>query len=1209
MKTMWRLKVAGAVAVLCLVAAAERTGITVLEQAGPKCARYCVRSKGDEDLSKVVTNRNEIVELSVSDQVEEVPPGLFANMPNLRTVTIERNVKIGARAFANCPKLSCVHDRGLDLMTLPADAFEGCAKDCVCVHCAWERKTDVVRPLYGWACEYWISMSGYVQGVWRTEEAFYGRSQKDFKLLHHRGDKELLELPETVDGWKVTGLELSAIPADGKVRTLVLPATCTDKSEWRTGWPGTGTNGVSTVRLVICRGVIPRSVVPPDGEQGPLLCAYVPSDRKDVVWVPRTISPQMLHEGPVTVGETEDLTYCAVGDVAWVTSAKRPKELVSIPETIDGKRVISVMPTVLKGRTPRTLRLPKMQNGSWLLDPEIAGESVRDLRARYVDGKRKDSGQTVWLEDVSQADCDRWLDLKRFSGWKLLDAKGDYVGALRAIEKAAAAGEADAKIALESYLVHGRPGLYDIIDPDLAEQVRNNPQKLNGWQVFMIDSNGYPLPDWRNEMSPEERIFWLRYRAVRGDGDARRHLNEVGRKYHPLPTLGVYTDDAPARTVALDEAVGYDLAAGDYCGDLGRGKEAHLKVACTRIEGRPCVRYEWQDADDSRTRTMIYDGRYLMEENGGGDLEASSAEIRDMSISGKRIWLQRPRRTPGVWGPTARRLYGDMTQADESATFVLDPKTFNYAGVVCEPPKPEVGKTAGFGRPGKIEPYDADAALTKRCADFGFAPLWYEREAMDRSDPRYWEYAKRLKKGRSGEETCCREATVSRIACLFSDASTDGLTNALPLVVYFAGSGEQGTDLRKMFNQSAVFRTVRDPAFQAKHPCHLLAIMPPHFANVNAHYGNPKGKHRDLQQLYADLIFDLDRELKAKGRQPILIDRTALVGLGSGGTAAVALAHDYPERYAGACAMLNSPMVERPDAKHPGRWWYGTPADWGIEEDNTKACNYRAAGAVFKQTFYDESKQGFWWDGPFTSDEFRSWMAECFEKGPVVSDVKEAEATAEPVNPPVKEKRISLEPDLVLVKTEPNEAVYCGTAAEVAAGAKVPAGERIRTLDGITHLTINRGVKEVPAWAFAYSPDLRTVKIGLEVKSIGTKAFYSSRKLSLVDVLGYRQVGIAQDAFGGCSDDLSAMTWDKKIGCEDLTEDIPCAPLTRIVHMPFTTYGQLYRSEGYIWRTYKDKAELFMYMGKARTLIIPEMIGNRAVTDVMSSVLPDCENP
>ena len=463
---------------------------------------------------------------------------------------------------------------------------------------------------------------------------------------------------------------------------------------------------------------------------------------------------------------------------------------------------------------------------------------------------------------------------------------------------------------------------------------------------------------------------------------------------------------------------------------------------------------------------------------------------------------------------------------------------------------------------------------------------------MDKASPGYELHTRRLAKARSGEEATCGSATEDRISILFSDASAEGRTSSLPLVVYIAGSGEQGTDLKLMFRQTAVFSTVRDPKFQAAHPCHLLAIMLPRFANHSAHYGYPTGGQPDLQELYADLIFDLNRDLTAKGRQPIRIDRTALVGLGSGGTAAAALALDYPDRYAGVCAMLNAPLVDTTDDIHPGRWWYGTPADWKIEPDNEAARNYREAGADFRQTFYTDTKKANWWDGPFSSDEFRAWLAVCFKKGPVKS------GRTEHVMRPPKARiadwaKCDPLPVPVLVKTGADEAIYCGTEERF---TRIPEGERIRDLEGITYLRINTGVRKIPARLFENSPDLRTVVLGRDVKSIGTRAFANSRNLSLIYLSDCSQtLKLAADAFTDCSADLSIMQCGSPVGCTPFVTD-GLLIWKHQISIPSETSSRFYLSGDYVWETCGDAVNPLMYLGKEKTIVVPELLDGRRVT-------------
>ena len=124
---------------------------------------------------------------------------------------------------------------------------------------------------------------------------------------------------------------------------------------------------------------------------------------------------------------------------------------------------------------------------------------------------------------------------------------------------------------------------------------------------------------------------------------------------------------------------------------------------------------------------------------------------------------------------------------------------------------PEVGVTPGYGCPGRISPYEEDDELKALARKYRFRTGWFHRGFPKEGDPAYSSYKKRLEcwESKTNDVLSCYTCTVEKIPFLFSPAPGRG---PMPLVVYIAGSGEQGTDLKKMFRQTGVFDAVRDPS-------------------------------------------------------------------------------------------------------------------------------------------------------------------------------------------------------------------------------------------------------------------------------------------------------------------------------------------------------------------------------------------------------------
>lgn len=549
---------------------------------------------------------------------------------------------------------------------------------------------------------------------------------------------------------------------------------------------------------------------------------------------------------------------------------------------------------------------------------------------------------------------------------------------------------------------------------------------------------------------------------------------------------------------------------------------------------------------------------------------------------------------------------------------------------------PEVGVTPGYGCPGRISPYDEDDELKALARKYRFRTGWFHRGFPKEGDKQYQLYQDRLKcwELKTNDVLDCTTCAVEKIPFLFSPAPGRG---PMPLVVYIAGSGEQGTDLKKMFRQTGVFDAVRDPSFVFAQPCHLLAIMPPEFANRNSYihyphlYSHCSGEKDgvcseplrryshftgsiDLIRMYADLVFELQRELESKGRGTIDPNAIVLTGLGSGASAALSMMREYPGRYAGVCATYPSWQFLLPavDRYRPGRWWFALSEAYHEIDDkvNTMAEAYRKAGADVRLNYYPNGDN--WWNAQYLSPEFKSWLADCCAKGPLHG-----------------EKLIIARPKpgakLLLAKTGPDEATYYGTVEERPEGLPSEvAGKRIKDIKGIRYLYVDGSAREIPPEAFNRSKELETVHIKSHVTNIAARAFAESPKLNLVVFEDYRSPRIAADAFDGCAPALYGGTIGVPVEISWGVTKVSWGPTTSETNT--TVYGtrkislkshalpvdglfsthlflcddQLHRrlhiTGDFLWSEEgEDGANALMFLGEGRDVFVPDMLGGRPV--------------
>ena len=557
---------------------------------------------------------------------------------------------------------------------------------------------------------------------------------------------------------------------------------------------------------------------------------------------------------------------------------------------------------------------------------------------------------------------------------------------------------------------------------------------------------------------------------------------------------------------------------------------------------------------------------------------------------------------------------------------------------------PEVGVTPGYGCPGRISPYEEDDELKALARKYRFRTGWFHRGFPKEGDKQYQLYQDRLKcwESKTNDVLDCITCAVEKIPFLFSPAPGRG---PMPLVVYIAGSGEQGTDLKKMFRQTGVFDAVRDPSFVFAQPCHLLAIMPPEFANRNSYihyphlYSHCSGEKDgvcseplrryshftgsiDLIRMYADLVFELQRELESKGRGTINPNAIVLVGLSSGASAALSMMREFPGRYAGVCATSPSWQFLMPavDRYRPGRWWFAVSEahhDWDNEINKmVSAC--RGAGADVRLDYYPHGDN--WWNAQYSSPGFKSWLADCCAKGPLHG-----------------EKLIIARPEpgakLLLAKTGPDEATYYGTVEERPEGLPSEvAGKRIKDIKGIRYLYVDGSAREIPPEAFMQSAELETVHIKSHgLTNIAARAFAESPKLNLVVFEGSDSPRIAGDAFDGCAPALyggtigvpvkiswgvTKVSWGATngtnttiLGSRKISLKAHALPVDGLfsTHL-FLCDDQIHRRlhiEGeFLWSEEgEDGANALMFLGEGRDVFVPDTLGGRPVVALGRNLL------
>ena len=560
----------------------------------------------------------------------------------------------------------------------------------------------------------------------------------------------------------------------------------------------------------------------------------------------------------------------------------------------------------------------------------------------------------------------------------------------------------------------------------------------------------------------------------------------------------------------------------------------------------------------------------------------------------------------------------------------------------CGPHKmPEFGIDPGYGRPGEMLPYDEDEELKSLERPYGFRSGWFRPGAPkpgEKDFPRWSELNRKERAANAGQGV--QTSDDEKIPFLFSEADGNG---PAPLVVYIAGSGERGTDLKKMFRQTALFDAVRAFASVPGRACHLLAIMPPESSRgsfvfyphtyrgcvgdpcCNYPFFGPGVANLYFIRMYADLVFAVQRELEEKGGATVDPDAIVVAGLGSGASAAATMMREYPGRFAGACLTYPSPRFESTANRYrPGRWWFAM-SDAFHEIDgqvNAVVSAYRKLGAEVRTDYYPDVEN--WWNQQYASPEFGRWLAECFDKGPLHGErliVSRPERRGE----------------LLIAKTGPDVATYYGTTENHPEGLPADVSDRrIRDLKGIRFLYVDAKAGQIPPEAFLRSPDLETVCLMNNclvtnadhktyyangyVTNIGERAFAESSKLKLVIFANESTRRIGGNAFEGCARGLIGATVGVPVGeiekilhgtngtvqvvyskKFDLGSDVlPVDGLfgKRLFLSDDQLGRRLYVENDYLWSEEGAGAIALMYIGDERDVFVPATLGGRPVVAV-----------
>ena len=304
-----------------------------------------------------------------------------------------------------------------------------------------------------------------------------------------------------------------------------------------------------------------------------------------------------------------------------------------------------------------------------------------------------------------------------------------------------------------------------------------------------------------------------------------------------------------------------------------------------------------------------------------------------------------------------------------------------YDSLVGKADRQNAGKNAppampGYGFPGRLEKYGVTPDLKRQLERFSLAAGWFRRDksALD------------MLKAHELELLPANEIPY----LLFTPKRG---AKPVPMVIYFGGTGEHGTNLVEQFHQTTIFSKITSPEFQKDNPCYLFAPMVPKGAYLQC----GRAWNPPMADLVCDAMYAVIRD---SARPPVDTNRLYLTGLSYGGSAAYTFPFGYPGRFAACLPVAASASASSvPDGRQSSFWLLYNEQEYASEQarqtlaDMARAINER--GGEFRSSSFPDKGHNAW-DKAWREDAVWQWM---FSKTADGNPVAEAEGAAKPVVP------------------------------------------------------------------------------------------------------------------------------------------------------------------------------------------------------------------
>lgn len=207
-------------------------------------------------------------------------------------------------------------------------------------------------------------------------------------------------------------------------------------------------------------------------------------------------------------------------------------------------------------------------------------------------------------------------------------------------------------------------------------------------------------------------------------------------------------------------------------------------------------------------------------------------------------------------------------------------------------------KNPGYGYPGELTPYEVSSPLQTQMKRYHLTAGRFKRAAIN---PETYDY----------QPNRCPINELPYL--LFSPKRS---REPVPLVLYFGGTGEHGTDLLVQFGQTLVFEKVTASAFQERHPCYLLAPLFPKGLSFGS--GIPE-QSSNLSDLTCDTMYAVIASLS---NPPVDTNRVYITGLSYGGYVAYQLPCHFPGRFAASVPVSTIGDAFMIPQKKPVNFWF-----------------------------------------------------------------------------------------------------------------------------------------------------------------------------------------------------------------------------------------------------------------------------------------------